>query len=45
MEGYTKRSPCWDFPGGASGEKSNSAGDLGLVPGLGRSPGERNEVT
>ena len=31
------------FPGGSAGEGSTShAGDLGLIPGLGRSPGEGN---
>ena len=31
------------FPGGSDGEESAcSAGDLGSIPGLGRSPGERN---
>ena len=31
----------WDFPGGSDGKESAcNAGDLGLVPGLGRSPGE-----
>ena len=30
-----------DFPGGSDGKESTcNAGDLGLVPGLGRSPGE-----
>ena len=30
-----------DFPGGSAGEESTcNAGDLGLSPGLGRSPGE-----
>ena len=30
----------WGFPGGSDGKKSTcSAGDLGLIPGLGRSPG------
>ena len=30
-----------DFPGGLAGEESiSNAGDLGLIPGLGRSPGE-----
>ena len=29
------------FPGGSTGKESAcSAGDLGLIPGLGRSPGE-----
>ena len=31
------------FPGGSDGEESAcNAGDLGLIPGLGRSPGEGN---
>ena len=31
------------FPGGSEGKASAcSAGDLGLIPGLGRSPGEGN---
>ena len=31
------------FPGGSDGEESTcSAGDLGSIPGLGRSPGEEN---
>ena len=31
------------FPGGSAGEESAcNAGDLGLIPGLGRFPGERN---
>ena len=31
----------WGFPGGSAGKESAcSAGDLGLIPGLGRSPGE-----
>ena len=30
-----------DFPGGPEGKESTcNAGDLGLIPGLGRSPGE-----
>ena len=30
-----------DFPGGSSGKESAcNTGDLGLIPGLGRSPGE-----
>ena len=33
----------WDFPGGLdSKESACNAGDLGLIPGLGRSPGEGN---
>ena len=31
------------FPGGSAGKESTcNEGDLGLIPGLGRSPGERN---
>ena len=31
------------FPGGSDGKESAcSAGDMGLIPGLGRSPGEGN---
>ena len=32
------------FPGGSNGKESPAcnAGDLGLIPGLGRSPGEGN---
>ena len=30
----------WGFPGGSAGKESAcNAGDLGLIPGLGRSPG------
>ena len=33
----------WDFPGGSDGKASAcNAGDLSLIPGLGRSPGEGN---
>ena len=34
----------WGFPGSLDGKASNAynAGDLGLIPGLGRSPGEGN---
>ena len=33
----------WDFPGGSDGKASvYNVGDLGLSPGLGRSPGEGN---
>ena len=33
----------WGFPGGSDGKESTcNAADLGLIPGLGRSPGERN---
>ena len=32
----------WGFPGGLAGKESAcNEGDLGLIPGLGRSPGER----
>ena len=32
-----------DFPGGSDGKESAcNVGDLGLIPGLGRSPGEGN---
>ena len=35
--------PIWGFPGGSDGKASAcNAGDLGLIPGLGRSPGEGN---
>ena len=35
-----------DFPGGSDGKVSAySAGDPGSIPGLGRSPGERNGNT
>ena len=34
---------CLGFPGGSAGKEfSCNAGDLGLIPELGRSPGERN---
>ena len=33
----------WEFPGGSDGKESAcNAGDLGLIPGLERSPGEGN---
>ena len=33
----------WDFPGGSdSKESACNAGDLGLIPGLGRFPEEEN---
>ena len=33
----------WDFPGGLEGKASAfNAGDLGSIPGWGRSPGEGN---
>ena len=34
---------AWDFPGGSDSKASvYNAGDPGLIPGLGRSPGEGN---
>ena len=40
---YTLRYKVMGFPGGSDGKASAcSAGDLGLIPGLGRSPGEGN---
>ena len=34
---------CWVFPGGPDDEESAyNAGDLGSIPGSGRSPGEGN---
>ena len=39
MDGFCFLKIC--FPGGSEGKESAySAGDLGLIPGLGRSPGE-----
>ena len=33
----------WGFPDGSAGKESTcNVGDLSLIPGLGRSPGERN---
>ena len=35
----------WSFPGGSNGKASAyNAGDPGLIPGLGRSPGEVNGI-
>ena len=37
-------SSCWGFPGGSEVKVSAcNAGDLGLIPGLGRTPGEGND--
>ena len=34
----------WGFPGGSDSKESIcNAGDAGLIPGLGRSPGEGND--
>ena len=39
----TKFIPCFDFPGGSEGKASAcNVGELGSIPGLGRSPGEGN---
>ena len=41
--GYLTHEELWGFPGGSDGEGSAcDAGDLGLIPGLGRCPGEKN---
>ena len=38
-----ERDSVWGFPGGSDGKESAcNAGDLGSIPGLGRSPGEEN---
>ena len=43
MELLNKLEYCVGFPGGADGKAAVcSAGDLGSIPGLGRSPGEGN---
>ena len=40
---FLKKHIMSDFPGGADGKASvYNAGDLGLIPGLGRSPGKGN---
>ena len=40
LSGFTGNSP-WDFPGGSDGKASvYSVRDLGVIPGLGRFPGE-----
>ena len=40
---FNKSSRCFDFPGGSDGKVSAcNAGDLGSMPGLGRSPGKGN---
>ena len=48
MEFYTIgfRHDLLDFPGGSEDKESTrNAGDQGLIPGLGRSPGEGNGST
>ena len=43
MKGISYQLFIWGFPGGSEGKTSAcNAGDLGLIPGLGRSPGEGN---
>ena len=40
---HTAKNKHMGFPGGSDGKASVcNAGDLGLIPGLGRSPGEGN---
>ena len=40
---YTYLPGIWGFPGGSAGKESaRNVGDLGLIPGLERSPGEGN---
>ena len=40
---YRKKKKKLGFPGGSNGKESaHNAGDLGLIPGLGKSPGEGN---
>ena len=35
----------WYYPGGSDGKESTrNVGDLGLIPGLGRAPGEGNGI-
>ena len=39
----TIKDRMWNFPGGSDGKASTrNEGDLGLIPGSGRSPGEGN---
>ena len=39
-----RSSYIWRFSGGSDGKESAcNAGDLGSIPGLGRSPGKRND--
>ena len=39
---WPKLRPNIGFPGGSNGKESANAGDLGLIPGSGRFPGEGN---
>ena len=42
-KGYSKKTQRLSFPGGLDGKVSAcNVGDLGSIPGLGRSPGEGN---
>ena len=42
-ESDTAEQLTWDFPGGSDRKESAfNTGDLGLIPGSGRSPGEGN---
>ena len=41
-QNYNHLESTWVFPGGSDGKEfACSGGDLGWIPGLGRSPGER----
>ena len=41
LKKWKKKSACYELIGGSEGKESAcNAGDLGLIPGLGRSPGE-----
>ena len=43
METEVQYHAKWSFPGGSDGKESAcNVGDPGSIPGLGRSPGERN---
>ena len=43
VKAWNKLGLQWGFPGGSDGKESTcSAGDMGSIPGLGRSPGEGN---
>ena len=44
MKGISYQLFIWGFPGGSEGKTSAcNGGDLGLIPELGRSPGEGND--
>ena len=43
VKAWNKLGLQWGFPGGSDGKESTcNAGDMGSIPGLGRSPGEGN---